>query len=384
MSQVTVPHLSSSLLAANFNGLWCSALNDPDGVDYFAMIHSDVGPTDFWLDELIAELEDKDLDVLSVAIPIKDSRGLTSCAVDGPDTWSPGRRITMKELVSLPETFTSEDVGGPLLVNTGCWVCRFDPEWAKQCYFTINDRIVFNAATGNYLAQTEPEDWFISRLFHELKLKVGATRKIEIKHRGEVDFSNQVVWGQPFDQEYATESFIEHHFPADVQGWLTANEGQRLTELCKDKKVVEIGSYCGRSSICIAQQAESLSCVDYWDGRATPSPRSTEADFQANVKRYGVADKITMYEPDDFLPEKYFDVVFIDGDHAYESVAKDIERARHLLNADGVMAFHDYKSPCDPGVTQAVDELLAADGELLDVTNTLAVVRPSLLCPSRG
>lgn len=382
MSQVTVPHLSSSLLAANFNGLWCSALNEDyagKGVDYFAMLHSDIGPEDFWLDALIEELEQNDLDVLSVAVPIKDQRGLTSCAVDGDSTWRPQRRITMRELASLPETFSSEHVGGPLLVNTGCWVCRFDAEWVRKVFFTVNDRIVFNKATDRYLAQCEPEDWFFSRLCHELELKVGATRKIRVSHRGEIDFSNQTMWGKKFDDEYSESSFLEHHFPADVEGWLSQDEGACLGELCDGKNVVEIGSYAGRSSICIAQRAASLSCVDFWDGRATPNPKSTREDFIANVERYGVSDKITLYEPTDDLPEKYYDVVFIDGDHDYQAVKLDIEMARILLKRDGVIAFHDYQAD-HPGVDQAVDELLAAGGELLERTNTVAVLRPPVVC----
>jgi hypothetical protein len=170
------------------------------------MLHDDIGPEDFWLDALIAELEDRQLDVLGVVVPIKDHKGLTSVAIDGEDTWRPKCRLTMSEVMQLPETFTSEDVGGNLLLNTGCWVAKFDMDWARQVRFTINDRIVFNRATDRYEAQVEPEDWYFSRLCHELKLSIGATRKITVDHRGEVDFSNQHVWGQKFDSAYVSDS----------------------------------------------------------------------------------------------------------------------------------------------------------------------------------
>ena len=66
----------SSLLAHNFNLLWCDALNmhRRNGLDYFAMQHSDIEPPDGWLDTLVAEMEAKNLDVLGVAVPIKDVR----------------------------------------------------------------------------------------------------------------------------------------------------------------------------------------------------------------------------------------------------------------------------------------------------------------------
>lgn len=389
MSSVTVPHLNSSLLAANFNNLWCVALNQAesgDGVDYFAMIHSDIGPDDFWLDTLIEELESQKLDVLGVAVPIKDQRGLTSLAIDGDGTWRPKCRITMKEVASLPETFTCDDVGGSLLLNTGCWVCKFDLEWCRKVYFTINDRIVFNKANNRYQAECEPEDWFFSRLLHEQGLKLGATRKIRLMHRGEIDFSNQLHWGKKFDDEYGlTESVIpKQTFPFDVLGWLAKDEGDELSELCCGKDVLEIGSYCGRSSIRIAQTAKSLVCSDYFDGRGTAEPRDTRSDFWRNVTEYGVADKITEHNPDDELPVGAFDVVFIDADHSKDAVASDIEKAMAALKPGGLLAFHDYQSQLDPGVTEAVDEFIAKGGELLKHVNTLAVVRPPVPVLSKG
>ncbi len=211
MSEVAVEYRCGSLLAANFNSLWCSALNiaSNGGLKYFAMLHDDIGPAPGWLDVLIEELEAKELDVLGVAIPIKDHKGLTSLAIDGKDTWMPKCRLTLHEVMNLPETFTSDDVGGNLLLNTGCWVCRFDLEWARKVHFTINDRIVFNRATSKYESQVEPEDWFFSRLCHEMGLKIGATRKVRAMHRGETDFNNFSDWGtQQFDESYVSESTV--------------------------------------------------------------------------------------------------------------------------------------------------------------------------------
>ena len=379
MSEVSTHHYEGSLLAANFNAAWCAALNDSYHgyrVDYFAMIHDDVGAEDFWLDTLIDELEAKQLDVLGVAVPIKDPRGFTSLAIDGGGTWLPKCRITMQELYSLPETFTSDDVGGPLLLNTGCWVCKFDFDWCKKVHFTINDRIVFNTATDRYMSETEPEDWYFSRLCHELNLKIGATRKVAVEHRGVVDYSNRKVWGRSRDAEYGYSDGVCDLFPFDVEGWLTPDEGNFLTLLADGKDVLEIGSYAGRSSICIAKSAKSLACCDYFDGRGTAVPRSTFEDFTENIEKYNVTEKITVVNPDQpFLREAY-DVVFIDGDHSKESVESDITRAQWALRDGGLIAFHDYQSSIDPGVTEAVDNLIASGAELLGQKGSVAVVRP--------
>jgi hypothetical protein len=216
---------AGSLLASNFNQLWCFALNlshSGEDVRYFAMLHDDIGPEDFWLDTLIEELEANELDVLSAAVPIKDNRGITSMALhqDG-DNWMPKARLSMHDVYDLPETFTSDDIGAPLLLNTGCWVAKWDTEWCKQVHFEINDRIVFNRAQNRYQAQTEPEDWCFSRQLHEIgspgsptdgmrPLKIGATRKINLMHNGEIDFTNARPWGQwKFDENTCTESPVE-------------------------------------------------------------------------------------------------------------------------------------------------------------------------------
>lgn len=390
MDDVLAEYRQGSLLAANFNALWCTALNMLHAgrpPKYFAMLHDDIGPQDWWLDELIAELEERDLDVLGVVVPIKDNRGITSIALDrdGSSCWLPLCRLSMAEILSLPSTFTSDDVGHPLLLNTGCWVCRFDPEWVTKVHFTINDKIVFNKSLNGYQAITEPEDWFFSRLCHEIGLKLGATRKIEVTHRGEYEFGNTNVWGQyPFDREYVKESQLpadRFRYPFDVMGWLTEPEGEALFTLARDKKVLEIGSYCGCSTICLAQSAKHVTALDFHDGRGTASPLNTLPEIQNNLRRYGLTDRVSIVHPDWELPDQEFDLAFIDGAHDYESVKADIEKSLAMLKPDGLIAFHDYASQVDPGVTAAVDELLAGGAKLLSVTDSLAVVRPPAAIP---
>jgi predicted O-methyltransferase YrrM len=384
-----------SLPCQNFNALWCIAMtlcHKGKRVDYFAMLHTDIEPDNFWLDQLIQEMERRELDVLGAVAPIKDHRGITSIALQRPDgdTWRPLCRLSMKEIYDLPETFTSEEVGHDLLINTGCWVCRFDMAWATKITFTVNDRNYFDPQHDMWRAQAEPEDWNFSRQCHALGLKIGATRKIKLEHAGKTKFSNRMVWGsQWFDWEYVPESIIPiqekegFRFPHDVEGWLLPEEGKALADLARGKRVLEIGSYCGRSTICMAQTATHVTSIDPHDGRATPRPRNTFAEFCANLDRYGVASKVSSREPGYIPDTPKYDLVFIDGDHAYESVRRDIQQSVDLLAPGGLLAFHDYRtSPgefdghWDAGVTQAVDELLTAGGELVTRHATVAVVRP--------
>src|SRR3954453_9411173 len=66
-----------------------------------------------------------------------------------------------------------------------------------------------------------------------------------------------------------------------------------------------------------------------------------------------------------------------------EPVREDLRAILPLVTRDGTIAFHDYgvpggehAGPWDAfGITQVVDEFAASRGYLVDVTETLAVVR---------
>jgi len=389
----------TSLLALSFNLLWCWALNRAEQgkpVDYFAMLHSDIEVEDFWLDKLIAELEEQKLDVLSAVVPIKDGKGITSVALERPDhdNWNPHCRLSMDEVINeLPVTFTSNDVGYPLLLNTGCWVAKFDIEWAKLVHFTINDRVIYDKSKSMYVPQVESEDWYFSRLLNEMKLKVGATRIVKIDHIGKIHYSNYRNWGtDPFDMQYVEESAISKKsndgfvFPANVDGWLLPAEGRALADAVRGKRVLEIGSYCGLSTICMAQTAESVVSIDPHDGRCTPRPKDTYQEFVSNLEKHSVADKVVMHRADnlDVLEDgEIFDVIYIDGAHDMKSVQKDIEQALLVLDANGVMAFHDYTDGytgfSNPGVAAAVDEFIRDGAEIIEKIGSMVVVRPPAL-----
>lgn len=197
---------ASSLLTQSFNALWCAALNarTSEPIRYFAMLHDDIAPESWWLDTLIDELEAHGLDMLSVAVPIKDPRGLLSCGLSEPDEacrWEPMGRFTTTELERMPTTFTAASIGHPgkvLLANTGCWVCRFDGDWAERICFTINDRLTRDNA-GRWCPQVEPEDWNFSRQLHAHGLRVGVTKRVRVSHVGDFGYRNDAVWGEPFD-----------------------------------------------------------------------------------------------------------------------------------------------------------------------------------------
>ena len=67
--------------------------------------------------------------------------------------------------------------------------------------------------------------------------------------------------------------------------------------------------------------------------------------------------------------DEYFDFVYLDGDHSYEAVTKDLESWYPKLKKFGVMCGDDYGHPSGVGVIEAVtkfayrNKLLVNDGE---------------------
>src|SRR5690606_30630361 len=98
-------------------------------------------------------------------------------------------------------------------------------------------------------------------LCNEMGLRTAATRKVPLTHQGTGEYSNDEPWGtEQYDSAHVSASHIptnEFRFPSDVQGWLSYREGKTLYDLARGKRVLEIGSYCGRSTICLAQSAVS-------------------------------------------------------------------------------------------------------------------------------
>ena len=198
---------SPSLLSMGFNSLWADALTRSEAgeITHFAMLHSDIGAGEFWIDTLMRIMEERKCDFVSVINAIKDSRGVTSSGLAIPGkSWNPWRRFTMKQLYLMPPTFDAEDIGHPdfvLLHNTGCWLADLrnplfherDEEDNLKLFFRITDRV--QKRNGRYKVNVEPEDWFFSRRLHELGAKTCMTREVVTTHLGRQEWTNQEDWG---------------------------------------------------------------------------------------------------------------------------------------------------------------------------------------------
>lgn len=167
-----------------------------------------------------------------------------------------------------------------------------------------------------------------------------------------------------------------------IDGWMSDLELIWLARAAQDCKViVEFGSYKGRSTRALGDNTTGIVfAVDPWDGlyfdnNNNPTnlcPASSLSDFVHNLKDLIILGTVIPYcaRSTEFIFPPHVDkagLVFIDGDHRYQAVCKDIEIARKLVKSGGIISGHDYTHTTDwPGVKQAVDEYFKEGVNTLD------------------
>jgi hypothetical protein len=157
-----------------------------------------------------------------------------------------------------------------------------------------------------------------------------------------------------------------------VEGWLTDAQARRLweraTALAPPARIVEIGSYRGRSAIVLAGAAPDGVAVVAIDPHAGDDrgPREIrgsaaegEADtraFHANLARAGVSGRVEHVR----LPSREalgavggaVELVYVDGAHRYGQARDDLVRWGERVPPGGVLLVHDAWSSV--GVTLAL------------------------------
>lgn len=134
----------------------------------------------------------------------------------------------------------------------------------------------------------------------------------------------------------------------EVPGWFEPDEGAKLQELAVDKICVEVGSFKGRSAVCMGAVAKEVHCVDYFrtnigDGQSQEDHFTVLEEFLENTKGLPVYSHIgsSVHIVDSFEPESV-DLVFIDAMHTYKGVICDIFCWWDVLKMGGTFCFHDY------------------------------------------
>lgn len=152
-----------------------------------------------------------------------------------------------------------------------------------------------------------------------------------------------------------------------LKGFIREVEGERLAWLASqvpaDQAIVEIGSYMGKSTVCLAQGAKGarVHAVDPWDlgGQRHArryARRSVFHTFRRQTRRYKVtAHRGYSTEVAAAWAGPLVGLLFIDGEHTYDAVMADANAWWGKTAPGAWVAFHDYDAKY-PGVIEAVDE----------------------------
>lgn len=166
----------------------------------------------------------------------------------------------------------------------------------------------------------------------------------------------------------------------EAKGFLAEAEGMALYELAAEASrsapCLEIGSYCGKSSIFLAEGCRSAGrhpvfCLDHHRGSAEQQPGQPYFDPELfdlaegvfttlqhlirNIRRAGLDDWAIPIIADSarlspLWPDASLSLVFIDGGHSEEDVGQDYHGWSGKLIPGGYLCFHDiYPNPADGG-----------------------------------
>jgi predicted O-methyltransferase YrrM len=159
-----------------------------------------------------------------------------------------------------------------------------------------------------------------------------------------------------------------------VEGGITAQEAQLLytaAQTVKDGCIVEVGSYLGRSTAALALGTRAgfyvpVYAVDPHESfRGILGGNFGSADrtiFMQNMLRLEITDVVRMVSlSSEYITASWPDVVgllWIDGDHRYKAVKRDLACWLPHLRPNATVVFHDATDP-RIGPLHVIDELLA-------------------------
>lgn len=150
----------------------------------------------------------------------------------------------------------------------------------------------------------------------------------------------------------------------------------------KDSICVEVGVYTGNFSQMILEKINPalLYLVDPWEIGSDKNSTEKHYTYLDNLQTAYSDEKALeeikqkfssqimsnqikikkgfSYEVVDEFPDNFFDFVYIDACHLYDSVKADLEMFLPKLKTGGLMCGHDYANVCGFGVVKAVDEFI--------------------------
>jgi len=141
---------------------------------------------------------------------------------------------------------------------------------------------------------------------------------------------------------------------AEIGGWLTRDQAFSLWSEARSveagRRIVEIGSHQGRSTVVLATAAPRVTVVaiDPFVGGAMFGGLATRDKFLANLDRAGVRQQIDLREAKstELRPQWDQDIalLYIDGKHDYWTLSDDLKWTEFLPDGGRLLIHHAYSS----------------------------------------
>lgn len=170
----------------------------------------------------------------------------------------------------------------------------------------------------------------------------------------------------------------------EIDGWLLLKESTQLFKIAsnlRDRPIVcEIGVWKGKSSYVLSSAIKNkdgkLYSIDPFNGAGDRISKiiykkemglldkSLRGNFQDMIKKYELSDIIEMIPKTSdnalkFFKEKTIDLLFIDGNHDYDSVKRDYINWSKFIPVGGKIVIHDVLAHHVDGPRRVFDEIIS-------------------------
>lgn len=175
------------------------------------------------------------------------------------------------------------------------------------------------------------------------------------------------------------------HFHYKIPGWFTFPQlYSHMVDRYNNAHFVEVGAWQGSSTaymgVEIINSGKNIKfdVYDIWgrysiDGLNTKNPQQYPDNFVEQMFRENIepvksvvnATKLDSVSASTYYQDNSLDFVFVDADHGFEAVIKDLQAWVPKVKAGGHIAGHDYFN--DEGVRQAVRQYFNKNDDSLYV-----------------
>lgn len=181
-----------------------------------------------------------------------------------------------------------------------------------------------------------------------------------------------------------------------IDGWMSDVELEWLAKEASLRRIiVEVGSWKGRSTKALAMATPGvIYAIDHWLGSENErvdghkeavmiGQKEMINTFKKNLEPEFSIGKVVPLVCDSSNGPKLMQavgirsigMVFIDGNHTYESVKKDISSWKELVPSGGLICGHDYHESW-PGVIKAVNEAFGGRHSIAKNTTIWFITKP--------